>query len=185
MVLLYRSSLVSISLDRARSARGTTLVETLVALSILTLTVTSMMSAFTLLNREATVSRNQSSAKALCQQRIEQAMSLPFHPPAVLPSIDGFNLLGKASDWAGSSPPYTMGSKPDFQQSGQTVQTSTETVNVHVEQDGVTVRVPGTRTTTIACTDNVLNLAQFTVTVRYVFRSKTFNYQMYCLRASD
>jgi type II secretory pathway pseudopilin PulG len=162
-----------------------TLVEVLVAVAIVSLTVTSMMSAFTLLNQMASISRNQSSAKALCQQRVEQVLSLPFHPPAVLPSIDGFNLLGQASDWTASAPPYTMGSKPAFQQPGTSVQTSTEAVSVHVEQDGATVTVPGTRKTSITCTDPTLNLAQFTVTVSYTYRSRRFNYDMYCLRGSD
>lgn len=165
--------------------QGFTLVEMMVALTILAMTIVGMMSAFTLLNRFAWNSRNQSSAKALCQQRIEQALALPFHPPAILSSIDGFYLLGQAANWTTAAAPYTLGSPASFTGGAGGVQTSTENVSVYVEQNGTTVTVPGVRTTTVACSDTTLDLAQFTVQVAYTYRGKSYSYSMFTLRSPD
>ena len=171
---------------KAHTGEGAfTLVEMLVAFGVLALTMVGLFSSFTFLNGYAAVSRNQSSAKALCQQRIEQVLSLPFHPPLTVPVSDGFYLLGQASNWTAASGPYTNSSPASFTGPAAGIQTSSETVSIYVAQDGTTVQVPGTRTTTVACTNTALNLAQFTVRVAYVYRSKSYSYAMYVLRGAD
>ena len=64
----------------ARHHQGITLAEVLISLAILVLTGVGSVSGFMLLNRYATTNRDRAAAKALCQERIEQIVSLPFRP---------------------------------------------------------------------------------------------------------
>lgn len=158
-----------------------TLVEVMIALSILALTTVGGISAFTLLNNYASNNRNQNSAKQLCQERIEQALILPFNPPSQLPTVTApsgttYSLLGTAANWSTGSAGLSNG-----------VTTSTEPVNVYIQQDGLSAVVPGTRTTTVSCaTPSATNvLAKFTVRVDYTYRSRPYSYAMNVLRCSN
>lgn len=167
-----------------RSRRGTagmTLVEIMVALGILALTTVGGISAFTFLNSHAANNRNQSSAKQLCQERIEQALTLPFNPPASLPTVTNsmgntYSLLGTTANWSTGATALATG-----------ITTSTETVNVYVQQDGLSAVVPGTRTTTVTCAAPTTNnpLAQFTVQVTYTYRGRTHTSNMTVLRGAN
>lgn len=156
-----------------------TLVEVMVAVGILALTTVGGISAFTLLNNYAASNRNLTSAKELCQERIEQALGMGFQPPAILPQVNGYYILGQASNWSRSN---NLATGPTSE-----VTTSTENnVNVYLQQDGQTVLVPGTRTTSIVCPNAAqTDVAQFTVKVNYTYRGKPFTYQMTTLRTSD
>ncbi len=176
---------------RHRTA-GVTLVEMMVALAVLALGVVALMTGFTTLNASAASSRLAVSAKALCQERIEQVITQPFHPPAQLTTVKGappnpdFNLMGTAANWTTAAGPYTDSSPFSFQGVGA-VQTSQDTVNVCVQQDGVTTSVSGVRTTTMSVPDstNSPDLALFTVTLTYSYRGRTFSTTMSTLRAVD
>lgn len=75
----------------------------------------------------------------------------------------------------------TSGAVPALLTSG----TTSEPVNVYIEQNNTTVAVPGTRTTTIATANASLKLLQVTVNVSYNFRGRPYSYQACTLRAPD
>jgi type II secretory pathway pseudopilin PulG len=137
---------------------GFTLVETMMAAGTLAIVAGASISALTLLNNRAAVERNQSAAKELCQQAIEQALALPFDPPTTVPSIFG--------TWP---PPATTASEP---------------VQLYVQkEDESTSVVQGTRTNSVAFANSSTNLIQFTTNVTYRYRGKQYSYEMYTLRA--
>ena len=65
-----------------RRTRGFTLLEVIVSVAILALTTTGGIAAFLTLNRYAANLRNLSEARVLCQERIDQALTLRFLPPS-------------------------------------------------------------------------------------------------------
>ena len=71
------------------AVRGLTLVEVLVSMAILVLTTVGGVSGFMIFNNYAASSRNISSAKALCQERIEEVQTMPFTPPNAVPTVVG------------------------------------------------------------------------------------------------
>lgn len=162
-----------------------TLVETVVALGLLVICGISGFYAFMLINRYAARERNMSSAKALCQERIEQALTTPFRPPLVLPNVTGqdsktYSILGTAANYT-TAGVYTG------------AETFTEAVTVYVQQDPTSATaVPGTRTTTVVpslLTDSSglgsLGMVQFTVTVAYTVNGDNRTYKMNTMRGTD
>ena len=199
----------SLSIDRPPGAlcrrpgfgkAGITLIEVLVSICILALTSCGGVAAFTMLNRYASTLRNTSSAKALCQERIEQAMSLPFNPPSTIAIVSAqqtaygpYNLLGAATDWTTVSAPYSAGTPVSYTGTSSGLQTSSEPVNVYVQQDGTTATVTGTRTTTVTSMIATLPSSPnvqvpsvlFTVQVTYIFRGNANTYSMSTVRSFD
>ena len=186
------------SRPRARGAlavrpSGLTMVEVLVSMAVLAITAVGGVSGFMLLNQHASAMRNLSSAKALCQERIEQVQTMPFVPPTDLPSV--------SSQLSASTTFDILGSKANYDTTGKFssttgVTTSNESVQVYVQQDGTTATVTGTRTTTVTLTslsDGLstatappsLKVVSFTVNVAYTFRGKSYSYSMYTLRSPD
>ncbi len=181
----------------ASTACGLTLVEMMVSLAVLTLTAVGGVSGFVLLNQYASSLRNVSSAKALCQERIEQVQTMPFNPPGAVPDV----LIPGSDPKLSTSYYYLLGPSGSYDSSGKytgtgTAQTTSETVQVYVQQDGTTSTVPGTRTTTVSLaplTNAVssgtagtsLRVVTFTVTVTYTYRGKSYSYSMYTLRSPD
>ena len=181
------------------ATHGMTLVEVLISLAILVLTTVGGVSGFMLFNSYAANSRNLSSAKALCQERIEEVQTMIFTPPTVVPTvlgqIDGntYYLLGPGSNSTGQTSVYS--SSGAYTGTNPLVTSTGEKVQVYVQQNGTTITVPGTRTSQIslasltdASTGNSsasLNLITFTVTVNYTFRGKSYSYSMYTLRGPD
>ncbi len=164
-----------------------TLVETVVALALLVVSGVAGMYSFMLLNRYAMRERNVSSAKALCQERIDQALTATFRPTGLLPSVpavlgqDGntYNILGTLSS---ATPPVYNG----------TITCAAEPVTVYVQQDGSTASaVTGTRVTTatpapfLDANSLSLGVEQFTVTVTYTFNGESRSYSMYTMRSPD
>ena len=184
---------------RTRAARGMTMVELMVSLAVLALTAVGGVSGFILLNQYASNLRNVSSAKALCQERIEEVQTMPFSPPTILPYVTGqldtntYYLLGAAANYDSTGKFIGTGTV-------QTTNSTTgENVQVYVQQDGATNTVPGVRTTGVSlasltdastvpgnpATGTSLHVVTFTVTVTYVFRGKNYSYSMYTLRGPD
>lgn len=174
-----------------RNRRAMTLVETIVALALLVVSGVAGVYSFMLLNRYAMRERNISSAKALCQERIDQALTTTFRPTAVPQSVpavlgqDGayYSILGTLVP---PIPPST--SPPTYNGTN----TCTEPVTVYVQQDGSTnSSVAGTRVTTATpapFTNGVgvsLGIEQFTVTVTYTFNGESRTYSMYTMRSPD
>ena len=142
------------------------------------------MSAFLLLNKYAVTSRDLSMARALCQERIEQALTASYRPAkAALPAVPSSDpgstaalyILGTASNYtAGSfngSANYTTSTEsiPVFTQSESTSGSSGETIY--------------TRTTTVSPT--TYGVVQFTVTVSFAYRGQTYSTSITTLRGSD
>jgi prepilin-type N-terminal cleavage/methylation domain-containing protein len=149
---------------RGKGKDGVTLVELLIAAAALALVSGVAISGLTMLNTRAAIERNQSSAKELCQQAIEQALALPFDPPTTVPAIFG-----------GTWPPSVSGTS-----------TAPENVQLYVQKENEnTVIVQGTRTNTVALADSTTNLIQFTTRVDYSYRGKNYKYEMYTLRAPN
>ena len=191
------------------SAAGLTLVEVMVSMAILVLTTVGGVSGFMIFNNYAASSRNISSAKALCQERIEEVQTMIFTPPTVVPTVTGqmdtatnytnYFLLGPGSNSVNGSQNVKVNSVYNtttgvYTGSSPLTPNVPEPVRVYVQQDGVTNTVIGTRTTTVSLSSLVdtsaskfgsLGVMMFTVTVNYTYRGKAYSYSMYTLRSPD
>ena len=184
-------------------AWGFTLVEIMISIGVLALTSMGGISAFLLLNRYAANLRNMSEARALCQERIEQALTLRFLPPSstvpLAPNSDPTSIaanptlpiLGAATNYSTTTSAYSGGSN---------LQTSTENIPIYTQSDGTSAsnsaNVTYTRTTTVSpanlyystavlTTTTSLNVVLFTVTVSYVFHGQSYSTSMSTLRAPN
>jgi type II secretory pathway pseudopilin PulG len=182
-----------------RSVRGLTLVETIIAIGILALATMGGVATFYQLNRYAANLRNMSMARALCQERFEQAASLAFRPSASVvpsaPSADPVNtanrtILGAATSY-NSTGSFTGGAN---------YQTSTETIPVYTQSTGTaaahSANVTYTRVSNVTQaplysatasqqTATSLYIMEFTVTVTYTFRGQTYTTSMSTMRSPD
>ena len=188
-----------------RLALAMTLVEVLIAMGVLVITGIGGYSGFLLLNRYASNLRNMSRARALCQERIEQGLSLPFRPTAIVPtfpaapSADPTVSSPTPCPILGTSSNYTSGAF-----TGSNVQTSKETIPVLMQSENTLTsgasNVTYTRTTTVSpaafylmtasggkvsATTTSLNMIQMTVTVSWIYRGTTYSTSMSTLRAQD
>ena len=184
-----------------RRQRGFTLVEVLVSLAVLVLTSVGGMTGFSLLNRYAMDNSDRSAAKALCQERIEQILTLPYRPiqgnasmPVVTsqqdPSIS-YYLLGNAnSDYDLTTGIYTGAANQ------QTSGTSGEPVIISAQPNStgtVATPVTGYRFTTVTKAPTTLvttagtsvPMVLATVTVTWTIRGTTNSYSLYTLRSPD
>ena len=187
--------------DQARRRRGSpfggawgfTLVEVAISIAVLAITSVGGVSAFMLLNKYAASIRNDNMARSLCQERIEQALTLVFLPKTgvvpLAPASDLVNypggtcaILGTAGSYNTTTGAYT---------GSPSTPTSTETIVVATQSENATATAaaPGsanvtyTRTTTVSAT--ALGVVQFTVTVSYVFRGVTYTDTMTTYRSPD
>ena len=187
----------------AMRARGFTLIEIMISIAVLAMGTMGGISAFLLLNRYAANLRNMAEARALCQERIEQALTLYFAPPSstvpLAPNADPTTLaatpmlpiLGPATSYSTTTSAFT----------GANVQTSSENIPVYTQSDGTSANnsanVTYTRTTTVSTTPlsygtpttptsaTSLNVVLFTVSVSYVFHGSTYATSMTTLRSPD
>ena len=190
---------------------GLTLVEVMVSMAVLVVTTVGGVSGFMVFNNYAASSRNISSAKALCQERIEEVQTMIFTPPSNVPTVIGqmdtalnntnYFLLGPGSNSVsgmvnglpGPSVPSVYNTTTGvYTGSSPLTPNNPEPVRVYVQQDGVTNTVIGTRTTTVSLAPLVdtsgsglgsLKVMSFTVTVNYTYRGKSYSYSMYTLRS--
>lgn len=184
-------------------ARGFTLIEIMISLGVLALGTMGGISSFMILNRYAANLRNLSEARALCQERIEQALTLRFLPPSstvpLAPNSDPTTvtatptlpILGPAADYNTTTSAYSGASG---------LQTSIENIPIYTQSDGTSANnsanVTYTRTTTVSpaglmynaagvATTTSLNVMLFTVTVSYVFHGQTYSTSMNALRTPN
>jgi prepilin-type N-terminal cleavage/methylation domain-containing protein len=157
---------------RLHSDAAFTLVELLVSMSIIGLVAGSSVWAMLDSNRFAAIDRIRTAAKAACQEKIDQALTVPYSSEA-LPAL--FTTGSPAS-----IPPPN--GNPD--RGTQTI--PSETVSLYVDQDDLKPPAPqGTRTTRVSLSDATLGLVRVWVRVDYNFRGKAYSYEMYAVRALD
>ena len=156
---------------KARVAAAFTLVEAMVAISVLGIGVASAVGALTKFNSIASISRNATGAYAAVMNQIDLIQSdAPFNP-------------GK------KNPDGTAQIPPELQLGTQTQN------NVPVYQDPNTgVVVSGTMTTTVSDISSTytqgsqtfpLTMYQAVVTVTYTYLSRNYSFSMSTIRASD
>lgn len=178
-----------------RRLQGITLAEVLISLAILVLTGVGSVSGFMLLNRYATTNRDKAAAKALCQERIEQIVSLPFRPKdGIVPTVTGqdgntYYPLGQSA--TASSPSYDSNNAytgAANQQTSSTYNSNGEPVTLALQPNGTSTAltpVTGFRTTTVSVANATLSLVRVTVTVTWTTRGQTNSYTLYALRSPD
>jgi len=157
---------------RSRAADlGFTLIEVLVATSLLGLLAAGSIWTLNQANNYASVSRLYTGAETAAQNQIDYLLAdSPFNPQN--------GEIGSTNEWA-------VGTSP-----AQTVTIYTEPAGVN----GQTHSVSGQMVTTVAKVPDPsisnapgaqLNLYTATVVVTYTFRSKTYQVQLNAMRASD
>ena len=185
---------------RLSGTSAMTLAEVMIAFAILALTSVGGVSGFLLLNRYAENNRSLSLARALCQERIEQAQTLPYRPTDATPTLPS----APSSDPSNTAACTILGTAANYKSGvysgGSNLQTSSETIPIYSYTSGVsggaavtykrtTAVSPAALTyyngTTSAATTTSLNLLQFTVAISYVYRGKTYGTSMTTLRGPD
>lgn len=161
----------------------------MMSLAVLAVTGIGTVSGFMLLNRYASDNRDRNAARFLCQERIEQALTLPYRPyitatnlTKVLPSVTGQD--GTAI--------YPLGKDTDYDNNGVyqggTQQTSSEAVTISLQPNGTQAAatpVTGTRTTTLSVANATYSLMRVSVNVSWVIRGQTKSYTLYTVRTKD
>jgi type II secretory pathway pseudopilin PulG len=156
---------------KARATAAFTLVEAMVAISVLAIGVASAVGALTKFNSIASISRNATGAYAAVMNQIDLIQSdAPFNP-------------GK------TNPDGTAQIPPELQLGTQTQN------NVPIYQDPNTgVVVSGTMTTTVSDISSTytqgghtypVTMYQAVVTVTYTYLSRNYSFSMSTIRASD
>jgi type II secretory pathway pseudopilin PulG len=156
---------------KARVVAAFTLVEAMVAISVLGIGVASAVGALTKFNSIASISRNATGAYAAVMNQIDLIQSdAPFNP-------------GK------TNPDGTAQIPPELQVGTQTQN------NVPIYQDPNTgVVVSGTMTTTVSDISSTytqgsqtypVTMYQAVVTVTYTYLSRNYSFSMSTIRASD
>jgi type II secretory pathway pseudopilin PulG len=167
---------------RKLSAAGFTMVEAIVAISVLGIGIASTVGALTKFNSIASVSRNATGAYTAVMNQIDLIQSMsPFNPQKLNDRPDCDNVVHSqipkdyASICLGSPATYDL-----------TVGTHTYN-NVPVYQDP-TSGVIVTGTLTVVVTDisaTAANTYQFRVTINYTYLSRPYSFSMTTLRTSD
>jgi type II secretory pathway pseudopilin PulG len=157
--------------QKARATAAFTLVEAMVAISVLGIGVASAVGALTKFNSIASISRNATGAYAAVMNQIDLIQSdAPFNP-------------GK------TNPDGTAQIPPELQLGTQTQN------NVPIYQDPNTgVVISGTMTTTVSDISSTytqgsqtypVTMYQAVVTVTYTYLSRNYSFSMGTIRASD
>ncbi len=155
---------------RAGSQEAFTLVELVVAISLISLMAASSVYALLSSNRFAATDRARTAAKTSCQERIDQALASAYSPPDLIPSF--FAVSGSIPAPNGSPDRGTV--------------TSTETIPLYLDQsDSSKIAVSGTRTTRVSLSDSTLGLVRVWVRLDYTFQGKNRSYERYLVRAPD
>lgn len=149
-----------------------TLVELLVAMSVIGLVAGSSVWAMLDSNRFAAIDRVRTAAKAACQEKIDQALTVPYASDAIPPLFT-------------TGSPATIPS-PNGNPDRGTQTIPAETISLYVDQDNTSpAAVQGTRITRVSLSDAALGLVRVWVRVDYSFRGKAYSYEMYVVRAPD
>lgn len=155
------------STHHRRARFAFTLVEVLVAVTVLGILAGSSIWALTQANNYASIARLYTGAETAAQNQVDYLLAdSPFNPQS--------NELGTTNEW-------TTGTS------------STENVTIYSEPsgaDGQSHAVIAQRVTTVTTSNLVtkgqnLNLYSATVVVTYTYRSKNYRVQLNAMRASD
>ena len=153
------------------SAAAFTIAELAVGMTVIGIVAGTSIYAMLDANRFAASQRVRTAAKAACQERIDQALTIAYSPPDLLPTL--FTSAG--------SIPAPNGS-PD--RGTQTI--PTESIALYTDQSDANENVvPATRTTRVSLSDATLGLVRIWVRVDYTFRGKAYSHEMYAVRAPD
>lgn len=133
----------------------------MVTLGVVTTLCLGAATSLIFANRTGSVDRSRTSARALCQDRIEQVLSQPYTPPNKLPAVFGTWPI-PATDTV----------------------TSTDPVDVYVDDAGNKV-INGTRTVTVSRPNATLNYVLVTARVDYTYRGTTYQQEINTVRAPD
>lgn len=144
----------------ASRLHGFTMVEVLIAITLVGIGITSTVVALTKLNAFASTSRNATGAYAVAMNQIDAIQSaIPFNPQS--------------------------GQIPAILAQG----THVDNVAIYQEDPNPTVAiVPGTRTTVVQDVKNIsggVPMYRATVTVSYTYLNRPYSISMSTLRASD
>lgn len=133
-----------------------TMVETVIAIALIGIGVSTTIAALTKFNAFASESRNATGAYAACINQIDAIQSAtPFKPPTLVPTV------------------LTLGTQ------------APEDVNIYQDANSNRV-VAGTRTTTVAdVSTGGVTIYRATVTVNYTYLGRSYSFSMQTLRSSD
>jgi len=171
--------------SQARKREGTagfTMVEVIVAISVLGIGIASTVGALTKFNAIASMSRNATGAYSAVMNQIDLIQSMsPFNPQKMNNNPDCDTVVHAqipkdyVSVCAGNPPTYDM-----------TVGTHTYN-NVPVYQDPTSgVIVVGTMTVTVTdISATIPNTYQFLVAITYTYLTRNYSFSMSTLRTSD
>ncbi len=138
-------------------------------MSILAFGVVASVQALIRMNHNAALSRLQTGASTVVQNRIDEILNAgPFNPQSTPPQIPTVLALGTTTDGTEANP----------------------TVPVYTDPTAGTVVVRGWMTQQVVDASTVINgvtvpLYRATVTVNYKFRNNLYSVQMNTARASD
>lgn len=141
---------------RKKGTAGFTLVEVMVAVTVLVLTALSVTQALLQINRRAAISRVTNAAKAEALSRIQQVSQCAYNPtanPAVIPSI-------------------------------LAVGTTTTAVDLGSAQTGLG-KVPGTATWTVTNLSATTNIRSVKCTIAYTYLGKNLSYELFTYKSPD
>ena len=141
--------------------QGFTLTEVMVTLAVVTALCLGATTCLIFANRTGSLDRSRTSARALCQDRIEQVLSQPFSPPGKLPATFGAWPI-PATDTVASTDP----------------------VEVYTDDVGTKV-ITGTRTVTVSRPNATLNYVLVTARVDYTYRGTDYQQEINTVRAPD
>ena len=141
--------------------RAFTLVELAVTVTVAGAIALSAVTGLLAANRVGVVERTRTSARMLCQDRIEQALSQPFVLPNTVPAIFG--------TWPVPATQTT---------------TATDTVQVYSDTGGAAL-INATRTLLVSRPDTTRNYVLVTARVDYTYRGSNYRQEISTVRAPD
>jgi prepilin-type N-terminal cleavage/methylation domain-containing protein len=167
---------------RASHSAGFTMVETIVAISVLGLGVASTIGALTKINSIAAMSRNRTGAYTVLMNQVDlfQSMS-PFNPQKT--NQDGTAQIPKDTQHTLATYDMTVGTH------NMSVDGTTLNVPVYQYKDAsnsVVLVVNGTLSETVTDLSSTLpNTYQATFTITYTYLNRTYTFSMNTIRTSD
>ena len=142
--------------QRERGTRGFTLVEVMVAATLLVITAVTVTQSLLLLNRKAAISRVSNAAQAEALSRIQQVSQCSYNPDALPPVIPGLLNVG----------------------------TSTQVVDLGSKLTGLG-SIPGTATWTVTKVNGDSKLLSVRCTINYKYLGKDLSYELFTYKSSD
>ena len=143
-----------------RATAGFALADSMMAVAVLGLVVSTVIFGLTRANWSAASERNRSIARAYCQQSIEQALTGNYDPPRRVPSVFG-----------------------TWPVPGTETVVVTETVPIFTDSQSGSQPVNGTRSCRVTLLAN--NVVRFTASVAWQYRGQNYTLDMHTLRAPD